>query len=256
MERDFAIISDYMNNNKIQINVVKTKIMRFSIKSRPILDFSVNLGGNQVNEVENLKCLGLTFQTNLNWSTHIDQILSKISRSLGILYKFRRKFNQETKLQIYNGLFLPHLQYLPSIWGHGPETALMKLQRKQNQALKLVYGLNARYPTVSLYRDVVPTFLKVKSLSKYQTLLFMFKHKNGIGHQTVDSIQLNTNSINTRYRNEFSDVPSRTSFGAQKISTTGCRLWNDLSRLANDIRQTTSISLFKRDLKRYLTSEQ
>ena len=47
----------------------------------------------------------------MNWITHINYIASKISRTVGILYRLKDIYPQSVLLTLYNTLILPHFHY-------------------------------------------------------------------------------------------------------------------------------------------------
>ena len=58
-----------------------------------------------------LKYLGITFDNTLSFSTHINQVTQKISKVVGILWKY-------IKLKIYYSLVYSHLSYAILVWGN------------------------------------------------------------------------------------------------------------------------------------------
>lgn len=103
IESDFKTISNYMKVNKIQLNVIKTNIMKFS-NINYNHNFEVSLNGTIMTSVHKVKCLGLILNSNLNLDAHIKEIESKLAKGVGILRKFRTKFDVTTKLLIYAAL--------------------------------------------------------------------------------------------------------------------------------------------------------
>lgn len=146
----------------------------------------VHINGTSVAESESVKYLGITFNRNLLWDTHIDKVRAKVSSATGILYKFRNKFNTETKELIYQSLVHSHLTYLPIIYGWKSNNSLKSLQSAQNKALKVVYNLPLRYPTLDLFKYKATNVMPVRGLYKQQILLYMFKKQMGIGARTME----------------------------------------------------------------------
>ena len=60
---------------------------------------------------------------------HIQHVKSKVALALGLLFKFKNKFNTDTTFLIYNGHIHSHLNYLPLIYAHRKTTELNALQR-------------------------------------------------------------------------------------------------------------------------------
>lgn len=198
MERDAALIFEFSRLNRLVINSSKTKLVRF----RPYLrngqdNFSIFINDNEVFETQSVTYLGVILQCNLSWNLHIDTLKSKISSAIGILYKFKNKFNVETKLMLYQALVQSRLNYLICVYGCRNTLLLKSLQRVQNKALKTVFNLPIQYSTIHLFKDIAKDILPIRGLYKLQILVFVFKSLKNIGHNTI-SFQINQNRFNTR----------------------------------------------------------
>ena len=76
-----------------------------------VLSKSVNL------ECKYVKYLGVLIDCSLSWKFHIEHIVIKISRLVGIMAKLRHFVPQNTLLHIYQSLILPYLSYGLAVWG-------------------------------------------------------------------------------------------------------------------------------------------
>ena len=60
------------------------------VGSRPRLnkinnDLEIELGGNNIKRVKETKTLGVIVDDQLNWQTHLDSIVTKVSKGIGII---------------------------------------------------------------------------------------------------------------------------------------------------------------------------
>ena len=92
------------------------------------VNFSIIVDGKEVTEVESIKCLGINIQSNLVWDKHIKSLTMKAAQAAGVLYKFKNKFDTETKLTIYNALIYSKFNYLVIIYGCKKTNELKSLQ--------------------------------------------------------------------------------------------------------------------------------
>lgn len=248
MERDAALISEYMRLNKLILNSSKTKVIRF----KPYINtnapkFSVFVDGEEIFETNAVKYLGVTLQSNLSWNLHIKDIKSKISPVIGLLYKFKYKFDEKTKLIIYEALIQSHLNYLVSIYAYKNSIELQSLQRTQNKALKNVYNLPIRYPTLRLYQEIAKNILPINGIYKKQVLLFVFKSLHNIGHSTI-TFTRNQSTFATRSSSNLKIARCRLEKTKQRIEFIGCVEYNNLPQNLKDINV---ISSFKSNIKTY-----
>lgn len=245
--RDAALISEFIRINKLFLNATKTKVMRF----KPYSDrntFSVYINGEVIEEVDCIKYLGLHIQNNLAWDKHIKQLKAKTSRGIGLLYKFKNKFKQETKFLLYRSLIESYYNYMPIVYGFNNSTQLKSLQRMQNKSLRIVANLPATYSTVTLYRDIFQTVLPITAIYKKRLLLYVYKCLNKIGHHTIE-FPINQQAINTRNNTNLKVVRCRLECTKQRVEFMGSREFNNLPQT---LKSANTISLFKSLLNNYL----
>lgn len=83
-------LSIWLYHNQLVLNTEKTNYMIFRPKNKAAdcylkLEFQKKV----ITQVSKQKFLGVIFHENLNWTPHIDSICTNISKTLGILNKFR-----------------------------------------------------------------------------------------------------------------------------------------------------------------------
>ena len=76
------------------------------MKPRISMEFNHNFPHEKV-----LKILGVTYQENLSWTTHIDNICKKANQRIYILRKMKNMVTKEQLVEIYNGIILSILEY-------------------------------------------------------------------------------------------------------------------------------------------------
>ena len=77
----------YCSANKLYVNFKKPLYMTIS---SPQQANKLKLYVHSVEEKNNIKYLGIYMDNNLNWTSHIQHINSKISENVGILFKQER----------------------------------------------------------------------------------------------------------------------------------------------------------------------
>lgn len=167
---------------------------------------------------------------------------------MGFLYKFKNKFDRNTKLLIYNSLIQSHFNYLAICYGFKKTSELKSLQRMQNKALKVVSNLPMRHSTVSLYKDVFKTVLPIYGIYKMQLLIYVFKCLQKIGHHTIQFLR-NQQAFYTRNNSNLAVARCRLETTKQRVEYMGSREFNSLPRNLKDLNR---ISAFKTNLKNYL----
>ena len=124
-------ISEWLKLNRLTLNVQKTKYMLFKTSKKKVqtLLHVLQMDNKIIDKVLDFNFLGIHFNEQLNWKSHIDKWLVKCCRILGILNRLKRILPLNTKIILYNSLMLPHLNYGITLWGFKCER-IIKLQKK------------------------------------------------------------------------------------------------------------------------------
>ena len=96
------LIEEYLQMKKLQLNVMKTKVVVFSKRNEKIDNIFV-FGGQQLEVVEKIKYLGYIFQSNGGWSSHIKEVLNRGRAATFSL--FRNKISGIKNLSLHKRVF-------------------------------------------------------------------------------------------------------------------------------------------------------
>ena len=115
INKEFAKINEWLEINKLSLNVTKNKFMVFHTqhKHRAIKPPVPKINNTNIEKVEQFKCLGLTLDSNLNWHKHSDNITNKCSQTIGILNRLKQIFPQNIKIMLYM-LYYYHISII--VW--------------------------------------------------------------------------------------------------------------------------------------------
>ena len=128
---------------------VKCNIMQITRKRIKTINASYNLEGTILDNVENIKYLGVTITTDLKWNTHVSNICTKANRTLGFLRRNLSACPQDVKESAYKGLVRPVLEYGSSVWDPSSILLQEELEKVQKRAARFVTG-NYLYETGSM----------------------------------------------------------------------------------------------------------
>ena len=76
--------------------------------------FAIN---DSVTKVSIAKSLGVTIDDNLDWGSHIENIIKKVSSIIGAIKRVRHLILQATLHLTYRALILPHFNYCNTVLG-------------------------------------------------------------------------------------------------------------------------------------------
>ena len=169
LNRELNNVSQWLNLNKLSLNVKKTKAMVFRMPQKKIIQPNIQINGSNIEFVENFIFLGITINNKLNWNSHINKVTNKISKTVGILNKLRSFLPSYVLQTIYNTLILPHLIYGILAWGRHTN-AIHKIQKR---AIRIIAASKYNAHTEPLFKQL--NLLKACDICKLQELKFYHK---------------------------------------------------------------------------------
>ena len=104
---------------------------------------SINIGDQVLDRVESAKILGVTISSDLTWSTHVDNIISKASKRLCMLFQLKRAV----------------LEFACPVWSTSiPQYLTDSIEMVQKRALRAIYP--------GLHYDDILLLLAIPSLKE------------------------------------------------------------------------------------------
>lgn len=248
---DLELLNDYFCTNLLSMNLAKTKVMLIHSPwiSIPAHD-PIVVCNRVVEEVFSFEFLGLTMDSTMSWSAHIDLLKRKLSSLCGILRKTSSFLPQSALKKLYFALIHSRLQYLIANWGHAQESCLQQLQVIQNRCLKTVFRKPFLYPTRLLYNDPKDSILPVRAMHEFQIIMHIRKNINSPDVRLV--MQRMHTSRASRQAGHFYLVRARTQFGLKKIAHIGSKLYNALPR---SCKASPTLFQFKKSLRVHMKSK-
>jgi len=173
---DLKFLWHWLNANKISLNASKTEFLLFSHSSRNFNQpFKLSIGGKRIFESTSIKYLGINLDSDLKWTTQINDVAVKLKKANSVLSKLRHYMPLSTRMLIYHALFSSHLTYCCQVWGqHVKNINLASLDRirvLQNTAVRLITFSSHRAHDSPLYRFL--NVLKFSDAILRQNVLFI-----------------------------------------------------------------------------------
>ena len=129
------------------------------------------INNEEIKTVDKLELLGVTLDSNLNFTDHISLICKKASQRTGVLMRLRNLIPTSAKLVLFKTAILPYLSYYQLVWHFCRASDSRKIERLQERGLRAAY--KDHYATYSelLTRAQLPT-LKNRRLQDVWTLMY------------------------------------------------------------------------------------
>ena len=116
LNKDLNKISQRSDQWLVTMNPSETRSMTFSNKRERVNHPVLSMGGCDIAEVNIHTHLGLVFQNNISWNSHVFSMYEKASKRLNLLKSLRFKINRSTLACLYKSLIRPIMEYGDLIW--------------------------------------------------------------------------------------------------------------------------------------------
>ena len=249
LNEELKLVNEWFNSNLLSLNLSKTSFIIFGLGNYQ--DINVCINNTNINRQYSTKFLGIVLTSKLNWSLHINIVLSKASKCLGIISKVRHLIPQHLTRMLYLSLVEPYFNYCNLIWCLPNRTTrldkIFKVQKKYCRILT--------FSVFSSHSKILFTQLKLFNIYyiyKFQLATYMYKIQNRL-IPTLDHQAFNTGSSfhhhDTRHKNDLCKPSCRTKLHQNSFCFQGPELWNSLP---DHIRAAPSLNIFKSGVKSYL----
>lgn len=214
--------------NYLKLNPDKTQRLFFSSSN-----------DNNDNIINNVKLLGITLDSRLNWSAHINNLSSKLASCNYLLRQLKKVLSPEILYTAYFSLFHSHLTYGVILWGNSSQS--IKIFRLQKYAVRILAGAGLR-------DHCKPLFIKFRIMplpSAYIYYQVLEIHKN----KPLFCTHADIHNYNTRSADTI--VPDRFRLTKSQNNSLNINLYNILP--ANI--KNSNVFQFKHRVKNYILTQ-
>ena len=254
MNQELSKLVEWVNVNKLSLNISKTKYMIFSNRN-VIQDGNLNLLINNVKlkRVNQTKFLGVIIDSKLTWKEHILHVRKKISKGAGILCKARKVLNRETLITLYNSFVYPYITYGVEVWGAAAQCHIDTVIKSQKKIIRIITSSKYNAHTAPLFQTL--KILQFPKLYTYCMAKMMYRFMKPSVPTSLQGM-FHTNdefhSYFTRDRRQLRNERGRTSMVYTTFRYKGVSIWNDISSKVNG---ECSFVTFKYRLRQQLINE-
>ena len=253
LQKDINVLSKWFRENGMIVNTDKTKVMLFtSRKNKRSLDIEISMNGEKLQNVTKFKYLGVVVDHNLDWSSHINEVVRKITHSVQSVRRIKHCLNEVTLRQLYYTLILPHIDYCSTVWASSTKKNLLRLQRCQNKYARLILNADYYTPTVKLLDTLKWQSVEIRLNFQYCVMIYKLLH--GLSPPYLTRLVSYRNTIYpTRHvlTNQLYLPKPRTENKKHSFSYVATKLYNSLPMY---IQTSPSLPTFKKRLRQYQIS--
>lgn len=157
INKTIDIVIEWLNNNNLQININKTKIMQFSTLRSSRTELNIQRDGQRIEQVENTIFLGICIDEHFTWEMHVNKVCDKINKAVYLFHRLRKTSSISTLLTAYHGYVASILSYGVVIWGNS--THVNKAFIAQKKCIRAMCGKPPWEPCKPLFKNLKLTTL-------------------------------------------------------------------------------------------------
>ncbi|KAJ8977797.1 hypothetical protein NQ317_000053 [Molorchus minor] len=140
------------NNNKLKLNISKTKAMLISTpykyKQINLNEITLTIDSTRIEIVEETKYLGLVIDSHLNFIPHFNYIHKKILKKIYFFSRVSQNLSCNTRITVYNTIIKTHFEYCATVLYSLDLNKMLAVQKLQNRAMRIILKCN-RYTPIS-----------------------------------------------------------------------------------------------------------
>lgn len=228
---DFTI---WCLKNHLELNVNKCQSITFSRKRVRVPTRDYYLNGHLVPRVSTIRDLGILCDSDLNFHSHFDNIVSRANSMLGFVKRWAKEFlDPYVTRALYMTFVRPILEYASQVWSPYQQVHIQRVEAVQRRFVRFALrGL----PWVDAYN--LPPYVDRLKLIDLQSLqrrreiadiIFVHQVTTGIieSPSILDRMNLNINVRSLRSVELFKVQFHRTDYGKNEPITRMLRAVND-----------------------------
>lgn len=155
------------------------------------------LDGTQIKDVKSHKHLGITLNSSLNWTEHIDNICFVSRKRLDAMRLLKYKLNRKSLETFYFSFIRPILEYGDVLFNGASASDLNKLDRIELEAMRISSGAISRSNTVLMKLELGWEEIAKRRLN--HVMVMFFKVIRGNAPDGLINILEELTRINTDY---------------------------------------------------------
>ena len=239
-----------MSTNKLKLNPVKTEFLPIGNerqRSKYLSMFAIELLGVKVNPVKSARNLGVMFDTNFTFRSHISGVCNSCFYHMQDLRRIRRHLDLDSAKLLATALVSSRLDYCNSLLYGIADIDLTRLQCVQNQLARLVTKSPPFTHSIPLLPSLHWLPVRFRILVKINLLTYKtLREKQPVYLYSILAASISSRSLRSNNENSLLVPRVKTNTGARAFHSCAPSLWNNLPL---SVRSASSVATFKKYLK-------
>ena len=250
IRKDIDALSGWCAVNGIGMNTEKTKLMVFGNAKNvaELPEISIKVDNVPLQTVTSYKYLGITLDGQLNYSKHINKLISNVSVKLKQFRRMRLFLNTKAATMVYKNMLLPIIEYGDIFLTGATSGNKKKLQVLQNKGLRCALNADRDVSTGELHSEA--RLLRLKYRRETHVLNFMYDQAQiDCNLKAVRSTGVKTRSSKKKLLKI--KKPNTEKF-KKSLTYQGPKKWNDLP---SDLQLVKSSNDFKTQIMSHVAAK-
>ena len=121
MNEELKNTVEWLNINRLSLNINKTNFLVFSLKKKQMSNLKLNIHNQNIQKVSATKFLGVIIDDKLSWFNHVQYVETKISKGIGVIARARKILQKSSLIPLYYSFIYPYLSYCVEVWGNAAD---------------------------------------------------------------------------------------------------------------------------------------
>lgn len=208
LQRDIDNILKWSIENKLFFNIKKCVVLSYTRKITPVI-YAYTIQNMSLTRVNEIKDLGVIFDSKLTFNNHIKYVVNKAYRMYGFIVRNTREFSNPMGLkELYVSFVRSILEYACVVWSPFYECYKYDLQRVQNKMARYIfYKETGHYDFTSSSSSICERYELASLHKRRQKLGMLHLHKAVHGQCNdpafLERLYFNVPAYSTRNSNTF-----------------------------------------------------
>ena len=254
LERCLCAIHTWMSANFLKLNSDKTEVLIFGTRQQlnKCTLSSINVAGINVGiQTKPVRNLGVVFNNTMSMADQVTSVAKSVSYQIHNISKIRKHLTTDATKKLVNAVVTSRLDYSNALLAGAAGKHILRLQKIQHSAARLICGLSKYDHITSTLIDL--HWLPISFRIDFKIAATPFKAIHGLapGYISDQLVYLSPGRTLRSARNELllrvpnSKLPTA---GERTFRANAPRIWN---KLPQNIRLSKDLNTFKRNLKTY-----
>lgn len=243
LQEDIETLEKWTETWNLYFNTEKCKVLHIG-KRNPNKEYKMKMGEQHINisACTDEKDLGVIFDQNIKFDIHVNTVVSKANRVLGLIKRTFTILDKSIVVKLYKSLVRPILEYANVIWYPTKLSQSRALEKVQRRATRMIQSTGIRNKS---YKERLQ-YLNLQSLKARRIrgdLIQTYKIINNV--DDVDQTRFFSQATVNKTRKAFSKLSKkycRTNISLNFFSQRVVNMWN---QLGEETTKAKSLNQFK-----------